>query len=492
MTAQATRLAVVTVYFLVVLAIGALAFRRTEETAEDYFLGGRTAKTVVLFMALFGTNVTPFVLMGIPGLAYHHGIAVFGLNAAIVVLGIPLTFWLIGYPAWIAAKRTGAVTPAELYARRFGARWFGYLMFAVFFAYTVPYMVTAVAGVGIAVDVLSDGAVRFELAAAGILVITLLYTSLGGMRATMWTNVFQGAVFLGFSLLAFALIADDMGGLSAVMQRIQAESPQLLDRPSGGRFSPGAWASWALAIALTVIAFPHMLVRVFAAKDVRALKNACRYYPLAMILLWVPAVLFGIWATLEHPGLEGRASDAVFPLMVLDHLGPALQGLALAGILAAVMSTLDAQMLTLSSMLTRDVLPEDLGDRRQVLLGRLFLIALALVTYGVVVLRPASIFKIAALSFSGYVTLVPTLFLGLRWRRFTVVGASASIVLGNLALIAAWLEWIPEVGGVLPVAWGLGAAILGAVVGSLLSPPTARSVADAVLKPVADALTPSP
>lgn len=67
-------------------------------------------------MALLGTNVTPFVLMGIPGLAYHHGVGVFGLNAAIVALGVPLTFWAIGYPAWLAARATNAVIPAELYA----------------------------------------------------------------------------------------------------------------------------------------------------------------------------------------------------------------------------------------------------------------------------------------------------------------------------------------------------------------------------------------
>jgi solute:Na+ symporter, SSS family len=463
---SAIRTAIVVAYFAIVLVIGALAYRETEQTAEGYFLGGRSAKTVVLFMALFGTNVTPFVLMGIPGLAYHHGIAVFGLNAAIIVLGIPLSFWLIGYPAWRAAKQYGAVTPAELYAKLLRARWLGTLMFAVFFVYTVPYMVTAVAGIGLAVEVLSAGEVGFEWASAGILAVTLAYTSLGGMKATMWTNVVQGAVFLGFSLLAFVLIADDLGGLSSVMQRIQAESPALLEIPETGLFAPGAWASWALAISLTVIAFPHMLVRIFAAKDVAALKNACRYYPGAMVLLWIPAVLFGMWATLEHPGLAGKASDVVFPLLVFEHLGPVLEGVALASILAAVMSTLDAQMLTMSSMLTRDVLPPTLGDRAQLRAGRLFLVALAGLTWWIVVQKPASIFTLAGLSFSGYVTLVPTLVLGLRWARFNAIGAGCSLVLGNLALGLAVMEVLPSF-GLLPVAWGFAAAIVGAVVGSL-------------------------
>ena len=483
MSAGATRIAVIAVYFAIVLVIGALAFRKTETSAEDYFLGRRSAKTVVLFMALFGTNITPFVLMGIPAKAYHAGIAMFGLNAAIIVLGIPLTFWLIGYPAWIAAKATGAVTPAELYAKRFGARWLGWLLFGVFSIYTIPYMATAVIGVGTAVDVLSEQALSFELAALGILVITLLYTSLGGMKATMWTNVFQGAVFMGFSLVAFWLIAGDFGGLDALMQGIHRDSPQLFERPSKGLFSPRGWASWALAIALTVIAFPHMLVRIFAAKDAKALKNACRYYPPAMVLLWIPATLFGVWATVDHPGLAPDATDVVFPLLVLDHLGPLLEGLALAGILAAVMSTLDAQMLTLSSMLTRDVLPPQLAGRHPVRISRVFLVALALLTYGLALWGPASIFDLAGLSFSGYVTLVPTLFLGLRWRRFTVWGAATSIVLGNLVFLAAVAGFVPTF-GFLPVVWGLGAAIVGALVGSWMSAPTETSVADAVLAPI--------
>jgi solute:Na+ symporter, SSS family len=477
MSPFAIRLLVIVVYFVIVLIIGALAYRKTASTAEDYFLGNRAAKSVVLFMALFGTNVTPFVLMGIPGMAYHHGIAVFGLNAAIIVLGIPLTFWVIGYPAWAIAKRLKVITPVELYAQRFDSRWFGWLLFAVFFIYTIPYMVTSVAGVGIAFDVLSEGAIGFEAAAAGILVITLVYTSLGGMKATMWTNVFQGAVFLGFSLLAFVLIADELGGLPEIMARVQAESPQLLERPTHGPFAPGAWASWALAISLTVIAFPHMLVRVFAANDAEALKNACRYYPLAMVLLWIPAVLFGMWGTLEHPGLDGRASDAVFPLLVLDHLGPTLQGVALAGILAAVMSTLDAQMLTLSSMLTRDVLPPSIGERHPVRLGRVFLVLLAGLTWWIVIRQPASIFTLASASFSGYVTVVPTLLLGLHWRRFTVWGATASLLLGNVVLVLSFAGVIPQL-GLLPVAWGLGAAIVGAVLGSLATEPTAKDVLD--------------
>ena len=474
MSDQTVLLVVCAAYFGVVLGIGVVAARHTGRSAEDYFLGGRTAKTVVLFMALFGTNVTPFVLMGIPGLAYHHGVGVFGHNAAIVALGIPLSFYLIGYPAWRAAKQTGAITPAELYAVRLNSPSVGTVLFVAYVVYTLPYMVTAVLGVGLAVDTLTEGAVSFELAAALILTITIGYTIVGGMRATMWTNVFQGTVFLGFMLVAFVLVASALGGFEAATTRVAERAPELLVKGDRPMFAPTSWASWALAISLTVIAFPHMLVRIFAARDVNALKNACRLYPLSLVLLWVPAVMFGVWGAAVFPGLEGRASDEIFPLLVREFLGPGLRGVALAGILAAVMSTLDAQFLTLSSMLSRDLLRRrwpQLSEGREVAYGRVFVLAFAAVTYVFVLVRPASIFQIASFSFSGYVMLVPTLFLGLRWRKFTATGAIASIVVGNGVLLVTFA--LPEPPwGVLPVAWGLAAAVLAALVGSRPSLPT--------------------
>lgn len=469
MSEQTIKGMVVGCYFLVVLIIGWLAFKRSQHTLEDYFLGGRKARTVVLFMALFGTNITPFALMATPGLAYHQGIGVFGYNAAIAVIGIPITFWLIGYPAWKAARRLGAITPAELFSRRLHSPLLGQIMFLVFMIYTLPYMVTAVSGVGLAFEVLSENSLDFDSAAAGILLVTAVYTALGGMRATMWTNVFQGSMFLLFILTAFTLIASDLGGPVEATDRVRVIAPELLARQRIPAFEPGAWTSWSIIMAMTVIAFPHMLVRVFAAKDGAALKNACRTYPLAMVLLWGPVVMIGIWGAAEFPDLVGKESERILPLMVQAHLGPVLQGLALASILAAVMSTLDAQLLTLSSMLTRDVLRKlmpGLGERRELLCGRVFLALLMLAVYMIVISKPASIFELARLSFSGYVTLVPTMFLTFHWRRFDAKAAIASILVGNACLVLAVNDLLPSI-GLMPGAWGFVAAALVALLASI-------------------------
>ena len=136
-------------YALTVIGLGLFARRRSSRSPEEYFLAGRGLGTLVLFMALFGTNATSFVLVGIPARAYHDGIGTFGLNAPIVALGIPLTFWAIGSPARRMGRRLAALTPAELYARRFGSRAVGLFLFLFFTLYTLPYMVQAVKGAAV-------------------------------------------------------------------------------------------------------------------------------------------------------------------------------------------------------------------------------------------------------------------------------------------------------------------------------------------------------
>jgi solute:Na+ symporter, SSS family len=462
---------VIALYVIAVVAVGLASRHRASGSPQEYFLAGRGLGTVVLFMALFGTNATAFVLVGIPGKAYHDGIGTFGVNAPIIALGIPLTFWAIGSPARRMAERVDALTPAELYAKRFGSRTVGLVLFGCFSLYTLPYMVTAVKGASLTLASVTAGAVPEWLGGLGVVVVALSYTTLGGMRATAWTNVLQGSLFLAFMIAAFFLMSSSLGGLEQAMAAVERHDPELLRITRKGLFAPGAWTSWGLAISLTVIGFPHMLVRLMSGKSERALKGVCRIYPLALLVLWVPAVLIGVWGAAAFTGLEGRASDKIFALMSATHMPPALAALGFVAVLAAVMSTLDAQILTLGSMLTRDVLVSDGTDpAREVRLGRWFGAVVAALTYVLAQLWGASVFDIARVAFSGYVTLVPALFFGVRWRRFSASGAIASIVVGNLVYALGLLGWWPLM-GFLPVFWALLAAIVAGVVVSLLSAP---------------------
>jgi len=448
-------------YILVVLGVGWLATRRSGKSPTEYFVAGRSLGPLILFMSLFGTNCTPFILIGIPGKAYHDGVGLFGLNAPLIALGIPLTFWAIGAPARRMGARLGALTPAELFAKRFQSKGFGVLLFAIFTLYTLPYMVSGVIGASLTLQSASGGAISGPLGGLLVLGVALLYTSLGGMRATAWTNVVQGLIFMLFMGAAFFFMSDSMGGLEAATAKVQAANPDLLTVPDKGLYTPQGWISWGLAISLCVIGFPHMFVRLMAAKDDHAIKNSCKLYPPALIALWLPAVLIGVWGAAMFVGLEGKSSDKIFWMMAKGHLPPWLASIAFLAVLAAVMSTLDAQILTLSSMLVRDAMPTQ-EKRNDVLVGRLFGVAVAALVYVLSLTMGQSVFDVAKLAFFGYVTLVPTLFLGVRWRRFTLKGAVASVLSANAVLWMGIAGWLP-LAGFLPVFWALATGIVFAL-----------------------------
>jgi SSS family solute:Na+ symporter len=465
-------------YALLVLVIGLLAARNQARSPESYFLAGRSFGTALLFMALFGTNTTTFVLNGIPGKAYHDGIGIFGLNAPIVALGIPLTFWLIGSPARRMGQRLGALTPAELYARRFDAPWLGGLFFLDYAVYTLPYMVIAVKGTALTLEGITQGAIPAWVGGLGVVAITVLYTAVGGMRATAWTNVVQGAIFLAFMVAAFFLMSSSMGGLGAATAAVGAQDADLLRIAEGDMFPPLRWTSWGLVISLAPICFPHMLVRLMAARDERALRGVCRLYPLALGALWVPAVLIGVWGAAAFPGLVGKESDKIFALMSAEHLPAWLGPLSVVVVLAAAMSTLDAQILTLSSMLVRDVLDRlrpSRAVRNDVATGRLFGVGVAALVYVLFLSWGPSLFQMAEVAFSGYTTLAPAIFCGVRWRRCTAQGAAASIVVGNAVLFAALDGRLPLF-GFLPVFPAFTAALATCVFVSLATPPQRREL----------------
>jgi len=452
-------------YFALMLLLGWQAERGREQSAREYYLAGSGLASVALFFALFGTNCSPFVLLGVPGMSYHEGLAIFSLNAPIIALGVPLLLWWMGQPARRLSLELGALSPAELYSRKLGSRAVGWVLFGSFTLFTLPYMVTGIAGCGLALESVFPEVLSREVGAALSLGVALAYTLMGGMRATAWTNIVQGALFLGVILLVGVLLFIALGGPAAAFERLLAERPELsfLDRDAP-RTEWKSFLSTSINITLTVACFPHMLVRLMAARDDRSLRASMRLYPLALALLWLPAVLIGVFGALLRPGLEGKASDGVFPWMVGELLGPQWAVLGTLAVLAAAMSTLDAQLLTLGSMLERDVR----GVRRK---GgeRLFLLGVAVLTFALYLAFEASevsIFGLSNFAFSGYVMLFPTLVLGLHWNGLTARGAVLSMLGGIGTLALASLGWFPTL-GFQPVVPGLTMAFALAWVGSL-------------------------
>jgi SSS family solute:Na+ symporter len=460
---------IVFLYLAVVVYIGVFAFgkARGREEVEDYFLANRSLGPFVFLMSLFGTNMTAFAILGSSGHAFANGIVTYGLMASSSALVIPLSLFLIGTRVWALGKKLGFITPVQLFRDRWECGHIGTVIFAVLAALLVPYIVIGVMGGGTVLAAVSGGRVPFWLGGAVVALVVMSYVFFGGMRGTAWVNTFQTVLFLVFGLIAVAVIGTGMGGFGAAAEALLASpSAYLLTRE---RVSPRFFFSYTF-IPLSSIAFPHITIFCLTARRMSQFRKTVVFYPLCLLVLWLPCVFLGVMAnratdmpeiarkiearkTLAEQGLSLSAAereelqtraeaDDVLVLLLRRYAPLWLAGILGAGIMAAVMAT-DSQILALSTMFTEDVFAyyegkARFGEAAQVHMGRAFVVILTLLAYAVALRAPASIFTLAVqYAFTGFAALSPLLVAALFWRGSTKWGALAStlwVVVGVVAV----------------------------------------------------------
>jgi len=458
------RIAVVVGYFVVLLCIGWIARTRARRGLEDYFVASRTTPSVILFLTMAATNFSAFTVFGFSGAAWEAGYAYYPIMAFGTGF-MALTFLLIGLPAWRLGKEHGLITPPELVYHMTGSSGLRFLFFLVMTVFTLPYLAMQPMAAGYALETLLG--IPYFAGAALITAVMLLYTFLGGFRGVSWTDALQGGMMIALLVVAVSLIASRFGGLTAANRDVAAAVPELFSRPGLGRiYSPGVWLGYMLLWFLADPMFPQLFQRFYAARSSRALATTVSLYPLLTAFLFLLPITIGVLGRLSFPVLpEGVAADQILPLMLGRHVPPVVEALVLTAALAALMSTLDSQLLTLSSMFTHDVCEPfwrrlrgarrgdaDPGDARSVpaWIGKAFVVLLALTGLAIAYRPPATFRVIATQTFTGLAVLFPAVVGALYWRRMTSTGAIASILVGEGLVAAYYFECLPRL-GTLPI-----------------------------------------
>jgi len=472
-------LTVILLYLGLVLAVGLLSHRLFRGTGEDYFLATRSIGPFILLMSLFGTHMTAFSLLGASGEGYRTGIGVFGLMASSSAIVVPAVFFFIGTRAWAVGKRCGYTTQAQLIRGRWNSGALGLLVFVALVALLIPYLLIGVMGAGITLADISGGAVPTWAGGLVISLVVLVYVTYGGLRGTAWANTFQTLVFMTLGAVTFVYVANTMGGLSTALARIAETDPRLLIRGDG--FSPVKYLTYSF-IPLSAAMFPHLFMHWLTASKLRNFRTTVVAYPICIAIVWIPSVLLGVLGNVDFPNLTAPQSNAVMVRLISFHAPDLLAGLLGAGVFAAVMSSLDSQVLSLGTMFTKDIVlhygyHHKMTDRQQILSGRLFVVAILVITYLLSLVTRATIFSMGTWSFTGFAGLLPLIVAALYWRRSTKVGAFASVF--TVAIL--WTYFFSQgfgrpdytVGGtgIMPVAVVVGASAMAMVVGSLLSSP---------------------
>ncbi|OUW18898.1 MAG: sodium:proline symporter [Opitutales bacterium TMED158] len=440
-----TQTYIVIFYLCLLLGLGYISGRLFRGNSSDFFVASRSIGPVVLFMSIFGTTMTAFAMVGSTGESFRVGVATYGKIASSSALIHSACFFMVGLPLWKLGKRNGFHTQVEFFRERFESSKLGYLLFPILVGLIIPYLLVGLMGAGTVMQGVTRGAFPELFPSTGgavppwltslvISCVVLYYIFAGGVRSAAWANTFQTIVFIIMGFIAFMTISSKLGGMQAASAM---GDPAKAVR--SGNITEQQFLSYCL-IPLSVGMFPHLFQNCLTAKSSKSFRLTFIAHPIAIMLTWIPCILIGFWATgAVMPGTgvplipEGASPNAVLGIMVGKLTTPVIGGLVTAGILAAIMSSLDSQFVAVGTMFTKDIVVHKFGkerfsEKQLVLLARGFICLIVFVTFLFTLVEPRQVFSLGIWCFSGFAGLFPLVFAAIYWKRATKAGAYAAVV----------------------------------------------------------------
>ena len=478
-TASAPLIVAFTAYLLLMVVIGFVAWRRTR-TFDDYILGGRSLGPYVTALAAGASDMSGWLMMGLPGALYLTG-ASEGWIAVGLIIGAWFNWRFVAGPLRVYTERANnALTLPDYFTHRFEdrsklLRILSALVILVFFAIYCASGIVAGARLFESMFGLPYGQAMLWGA-----LVTIVYTFIGGFLAVSWTDTVQASLMIFALLLVPSFAIAGVGGPAASLALIEQVDPaRLAWIGAGGLVAVVSALAWGLGY----FGQPHVLARFMAADDLATIPRARR-----IAMTWMVACLAGAVATglagiawfAQHPELAGPVDanpERVF-IALAEHLfNPWIAGIVLSAILAAIMSTLSAQLLVCSSALTEDfyrgfVRPKA-GHRELVWFGRAMVLAVAMLAIWIARDPDSRVLGLVSYAWAGFgAAFGPVVLLSVFWQRMTRNGALA----GMLAGAATVLLWKQTGSALYEMVPGFLAGTVAVVVFSLLDKMPSASI----------------
>ena len=426
---------VIYLIFVFALSIYAYAKRKKVNQFTDYFIGNRTMGGFLLAMTLAATYISASSFIGGPGAAYKYGLG-WVLLSMIQVPTVLLSLGILGKKFAILARKYNAITLSDMLYSHYKSKlivWFASIALIAAFigAMTVQFVGGArllQSSVGIPYDI---GLLIFGIG-------TVIYTAFGGFRASILNDAFQGLVMIIGAILLLVAIIYAGGGITNIMDRLNQIDPALLTPQGPDNFMDFPFmASFWVLVCFGVVGLPHTAVRCMAYKDSKAVHQG--------IIIGTTVVTI-IMLTMHLSGALGRAiisdltiPDQIVPTLIIKVLPPLAAGIFLAAPLSAIMSTINAQLLQVSSVIIKDLFLTMRPNTKfsDKMLTRISII-ITFIFGGLLIVAawnpPEMIIWLNLLAFGGLeaVFLWP-LVLGLYWKKANSTGALCSMISGAIS-----------------------------------------------------------
>jgi len=458
------------VYIIGMLAIGFYFYNRTKNIS-DYVLGGRGLNPVVAALSAGASDMSGWLLLGLPGLMFTTGIC--GSWIAIgLTIGAFLNWQYIAKPLRIfTEKMDDSITIPGFLANRFKNRNLRIVSAIVILVFYTLYASSGLVGGAKLFEATFNLDYNFALIIGTIVIVS--YTFLGGYNAVSWTDFFQGTLMMLALIIVPIVVITDVGGLSNAIHAIRIINVDYLDIWRGTTFI-GILS--LLAWGLGYFGQPHILVRFMSINKPENVETA-KYIGMSWMIISIIGSLmvgfFGI-AYISAHNVNLEDSEKIFITLSQLLLNPWITGFVLAAILAAIMSTIDSQLLVSSSCLTRDiyekVIKQNASDKELVWIGRATVIAIAIVAFYISTDQNSTVLSLVAYAWAGFgAAFGPVIILSLYHKNTSAVGALAGMIIGAVTVLI-WKQIDGGIFDLYEIIPGFILAFIGILVFSRLFP----------------------
>lgn len=487
------------VYLAVVVGIGAVLAKRNR-TTEDFYLGGRKLGPFVTAMSAEASDMSSWLLMGLPGVAYVSGLADASWTAIGLAVGTYVNWLVVAKRLRHYTHTAGNATTLPLFFSnryRDEKKILSVISAVLIIVFFVPYTASGFAACG----KLFASLFGWDYLPAMIIsaIVIVAYTTLGGFWAASTSDFLQSIIMTIAIIVVFGFGINSVGSFGAVIDNAKSMagyfSLTMIHDPATGTASPYGALTIAsmLAWGLGYFGMPHVLLRFMAIEEAEKLTLSRRVATVWVVISMTVAVFIGVIGNAMTkagviPALEDSETIIITIADVISRhgvLAALVAGVILAGILAATMSTADSQLLAASSSASQNILKEvfvkDMDEKAGMTVARVTVLIISVI--GMFIARDAnsSVFQIVSFAWAGFgASFGPLVLLALFWKRSNMQGALAGMVSGGI-MVFVWKFVIRPMGGVLGIYELLPAFLVGLafnVVVSLLTAAPSKEIQD--------------
>ena len=495
-TAEICIMLAIVIYLAGMLGVG-FWFAKKNNSVDDFYLGGRKLGPFVTAMSAEASDMSSWLLMGLPGVAYLTGLAEASWTAIGLAVGTYLNWLIVAKRLRRYSTRLEAITVPQFFSKRWGDQknLLSAIAAIIIIIFFVPYLASGFSACGKLFGTLFG--VDYGAAMLVSAAVIVIYTVLGGFLAASFTDLVQSVIMTIALIVVLSFGVTKAGGIGAVVSNAQSMAGYLslgnIYNPSTGGSDPYSFLTICslLAWGLGYFGMPHILVRFMAIEDEKKLSLSRRVATVWVVISMAVAVFIGVVGNgmTKAGALEELADSETIIVriasLIAQHgvLAALLAGIILAGILAATMSTADSQLLAASSSVSQNLVGEFFGIRldskKSMALARSVMVAISIIAVFLARNPNSSVFRVVSFAWAGFgAAFGPTVLLGLFWKRSNKWGSLAGMVVGG-AMVFIWKYCIAPLGGAFAIYELLPAFIAASVaivVVSLLTPEPEASV----------------